>query len=454
MTAPHRIVERALASGTAAGEYVVILDETSTTHLRWAANALTTNGSTHTRRLTVIAVLDGATGVVSGVGELDEESTTRLVRAAETAASKAPVAPDARELPDAGADLDWERPAAEASTQVFDELVAPLAVEFERARRRDTLLSGYAQQQTRTTYLASSAGSRRKHIQPTAVLDLSAAVGNTTAWAGANGADVGELADTELTTQLYRRLDWARERRSLAPGRYEVLLPPSCVADLMLHLYWAAPAIDAANGSSVFAGPDGGVRVGERLTETPLTLRSSPSEPGLECTPFTVARSGGSVNSIFDNGLPLRPTNWITDGVLSTLVHTRHSADQAGVRPTPEIDNLVLSGGQDGETLTDMIASTERGLLLTSLWYLRDVDPRTLLLTGITRDGVYLVEDGEVRCAVNNFRFNDSPVGLLDRVTGVGRTERTLPREWSDFTRTAMPALRIGGFNFSATSHP
>jgi predicted Zn-dependent protease len=122
------------------------------------------------------------------------------------------------------------------------------------------------------------------------------------------------------------------------------------------------------------------------------------------------------------------------------------------------VDNLVLSGGaqhaQDAGSLESMIASTKRGLLLTCLWYIRTVDPQTLLLTGLTRDGVYLIEDGEVTGAVNNFRFNESPVGMLSRLAEAGATERsTLPREWSDyFTRCAMPPLRIEGFNMSSVS--
>ena len=123
-----------------------------------------------------------------------------------------------------------------------------------------------------------------------------------------------------------------------------------------------------------------------------------------------------------------------------------------GLPVAPAADNLVLDGGGD-RSLEEMVAGTERGLLLTCLWYIREVDPATLLLTGLTRDGVYLVENGEVTGAVNNFRFNESPVDLLGRATEAGRTERTLPREWSDyFTRAAMPALRIPDFNMSSVS--
>ena len=165
-----------------------------------------------------------------------------------------------------------------------------------------------------------------------------------------------------------------------------------------------------------------------------------------------LTRASGDDASVFDNGLPLERTDWIREGVLEKLVTTRHSAGLTGLPAAPAVDNLILDGG-GSKSLEEMVAGTERGLLLTCLWYIREVDPATLLLTGLTRDGVYLVENGEVTAAVNNFRFNESPVDLLGRATEAGRTERTLPREWSDwFTRAAAPAMRIPDFNMSSVS--
>jgi predicted Zn-dependent protease len=154
---------------------------------------------------------------------------------------------------------------------------------------------------------------------------------------------------------------------------------------------------------------------------------------------------------VFDNGLPTHATEWIDRGVLKHLTTTRHSAGLTGLPVAPALGNLILDGGN--RSLEEMVEDTERGLLLTCLWYIREVDPATLLLTGLTRDGVYLVENGEVTGQVNNFRFNESPLDLLGRASEAGRTERTLPREWSDwFTRAAMPPLRIPDFNMSSVS--
>jgi predicted Zn-dependent protease len=157
--------------------------------------------------------------------------------------------------------------------------------------------------------------------------------------------------------------------------------------------------------------------------------------------------------SVFDYGLPVIATNWIHDGILSALVQTRHSSRLTGLAVTPYIDNLILHGSAGGHTLAEMISGTRRGLLLTCLWYISEVNPRTLLLTGVTRDGVFLVERGEIVGAVNNFRFSESPLDLLRRIAEIGVTERTLARQWRDyFPRTAMPGLRIDDFHMSAAS--
>jgi predicted Zn-dependent protease len=207
------------------------------------------------------------------------------------------------------------------------------------------------------------------------------------------------------------------------------------------------------DGRTVFSKPGGGTRVGERLASLPVTLRSDPAAPGLQAAPFVIAPASGRNSSVFDNGLMLGPTEWIRSGQLAALTQTRYSAGLSGLPVTPTIGNLILEVPGAHASLDDMVARTGRGLLLTCLWYIREVDPQTLLLTGLTRDGVYLVENGEVTGAVNNFRFNESPVGMLGRVTEAGATGPALPREWSDyFSRSAMPPLRVDGFNMSSVS--
>ena len=164
--------------------------------------------------------------------------------------------------------------------------------------------------------------------------------------------------------------------------------------------------------------------MGEKLTDLPLTLYSDPSAAGLGCTPFVATSSSSETLSIFDNGLNIGRVDWIRDGVINALAYPRAAADEFGAPVAVAADNILMTG--DSTELADMIAATERGLLLTTLWYMREVDPTTLLLTGLTRDGVYLVEDGEVTAAVNNFRFNESPLDLLRRASQAGVSEHDL----------------------------
>ena len=188
------------------------------------------------------------------------------------------------------------------------------------------------------------------------------------------------------------------------------------------------------------------------LTDLPLTLSSDPAAAGLQTAPFLVTTSSGDSVSVFDNGVGVHRVDWLRDGTINALAYPRAAAEELGGQFTPPPENLVLTGGSSAST-DDLVARTERGLLLTCLWYIREVDPVSLLLTGLTRDGVYLIEGGEVVGQVNNFRFNESPIDLLRRVTEVGATERTLCREWKDwFSRTAMPPIRVPDFNMSSVS--
>lgn len=454
---PYEIVERALELSTADG-CVVIADEHSTANLRWAGNALTTNGVTRGRTLTVIAIVDGKEGTASGVvsrSAVTADELEPLVRAAEAAARGAGPAEDAQPLVTGlPQSPDFTDAPAETSSAVFADFAPALGESFARAREGGRELYGFANHELVSSYLGTSTGLRLRHDQPNGTLELNAKSPDRTrsAWAGRSTRDFKDVDPAALDAELAVRLGWAGRRVELPAGRYETLLPPTAVADLLIYQMWSASGRDAAEGRTVFSKPGGGTRIGEKLTDLPLTLRSDPNEPGLECSPFVLAHSSGDDASVFDNGLPLTATEWIGGGELRHLTTTRHSAGLTRLPVTPSIGNLILDGGED-RSLEEMVANTGRGLLLTCLWYIREVDPATLLLTGLTRDGVYLVENGEVTGEVNNFRFNESPVDLLGRATQAGRTEKTLPREWGDwFTRAAMPALRVPDFNMSSVS--
>jgi predicted Zn-dependent protease len=456
MSTPQQAVERALAA--ARGDTVVIAEETSTANLRWAGNTLTTNGVSATRQLTVIAIANGCAGVVSRAG-VREDQIEDVVREAEHAAAGATPAEDAAQLagPEHNGQFSrtWDVAPAATDINVLRGFASSLGETMRTAQAAGRKLYGFAEHEVTSTFTGTSAGLRGRHDQPTGRLELNAKSADMTrsAWSGMSTRDFTDVDVAGMDASLAERLDWAKRPVSLPAGRYETLLPPSAAADLLIYLYWTSGAKEAAEGRTVFSKAGGGTRVGERLSGLPVTLSSDPGLAGLECAPFVIAHTSGTDSSVFDNGLPVAATSWITDGELSALYTSRHSASLAGLPSRQSVDNLSLSLPGASATVPDMIASTERGLLLTCLWYIREVDPQTLLLTGLTRDGVYLVENGEVTGAVNNFRFNESPVAMLGRLAEVGVTERTLPREWGDyFNRTAMPPLRVEGFNMSSVS--
>jgi predicted Zn-dependent protease len=358
------------------------------------------------------------------------------VRASEQAARDAAPAEDQGPLVEGGAAADFTDPAAETSPAVFTDVARDLGAAFSAARSNGVSLYGYASHDLTTTWLGSSTGLRLRHVQPTGYVELTGKSSGGSSWVGQHTRDWSDLSIGTLDAELRRRLGWGTRTVDLPAGRYETLLPPSAVADLMAYAYWTAAGRDAAEGRTVFSRAGGGTRVGEHLGPQGLRLASDPHDPALATTPFVVTTASSAMASVFDNGLPLAATDWVRDGALNALVQTRASARTTGAEVTPYVHNLLMDGGGTATT-AEMVASTERGLLLTCLWYIREVDPETLLLTGLTRDGVYLVEGGEVVGAVNNFRWNESPIGLLGRLSEVGRSVAT---------------LRVPDFNMSSVS--
>lgn len=420
------VLKEAARSGRADETMVLVTEKVEAT-LRWAGNSMTTNGVSHSRNVTVISIVRrGDSAFVGSVvsAEVDPSVLPGLVVSSQDAARSAPEAGDAAPLlADTGEPDDWDAPVPGTGAGVFTGIAGSLSRGFRGADR----LYGYAHRSVSTTFLASSTGLRRRYTQPTGAIEINAKRGDASAWVGIGTPDFVEVPIDLMLERLSTRLRWAQRTVELPAGR------------------------GAQEGRTAFSAPGGGTRVGERLTELPLTLFTDPAAPGLACTPFVAVSNSSETQSVFDNGMEISQVDWIRSGVINALAYPRATAAKFDAPVAVAADNLIMTGGS--ADLADMIAGTERGLLLTTLWYIREVDPTTLLLTGLTRDGVYLVEDGEVSAAVNNFRFNESPLDLLRRATEAGVSEPTLPREWSDWvTRTAMPPLRIPDFHMSSVS--
>jgi predicted Zn-dependent protease len=456
---PQELVEHALSSADSLGAdgCLVLVEESSHVDVRYALNTTTTNGEQRGRSVSVIALCGESVGSARRTGEVGTDGVAEMAAAALADARDAAPATDAFPLVEPSESKparDFGLDPESTDSGALEGVLSALSGAFGRARARDAVLAGFAEQDVATLYLGTSTGVRLSHAQPTAAVSL---VGRTADGSGSAWVAEPTIAPSleHMEEEIWRRLDWATTQVALDAGRYEVIMPPSAVSDMMAMLAFdALGGQDAEDGRTVFSAEGGGTRVGERIAALPFTLSSDPNESGIACTPFVATEASGSEVSVFDNGLPSARTDWLRDGVLEQLRYHRAGAAKSGVAMAPYIDNLILRcDGRDGGSLDDMVARTGRGLLLTCLWYIRVVDPATLLCTGLTRDGVYVIENGKVVGAANNFRFNESPVDLLARATEVGTAARSLGREFGEYlNRTIMPPLRIPDYNMSSVS--
>jgi predicted Zn-dependent protease len=418
---------------------IVIARRQLTTHLRWALNTVTSSGVTEDASFTVASIVGRRVASASRttMSDASDAELEALVRESEAACDNRPDAPDYLPLvEDAGEPSDWRMPPADADVRLCDQIVPALAILFDGARRADIQTFGYAEHRASTVWLATSTGVRRRHANQIGRIGITAKTPDfvRSAWTGTAAEDLGALDGEMLLDTLRQRLAWSDRRIALPPDEYEVILEPSCTADLAVAAYLLMSRRQADEGRSPYSSPGGGTRIGQRLFG-PMTIYSDPCEPGLRTAPFFVDATSRDGTSVFDNGVPTTRTEWVRDGELRALFTPR---------ACPFINNLIVRG--DGPRVDDMIARSDRALLVTSLWYMRSVDPRRALLSGVTRDGVFLVERGSVAGAANDFRWEMSPIDAFARTTEVGTTEPTTARDHDTFLRTKAPPVRVDRF--------
>jgi predicted Zn-dependent protease len=457
MISPQNIIEAILAQSNHR-ECMVVVEESTEANLRWANSTLTTNGSIHSRKITalVFVELDGGLAVGGATrAQVQPDEIADFLQEAEASARAAGVAMDVAPLLTDQGYGDWDAEHASTGPEVFSRVAPVLGDVFHRSVSDGIELFGYAEHSATTVWLGSRGGLRMRYDQPVGRIEMTGKSHgrSRSSWEGRATQDFSDIDILNVDQGIRQQLEWQGTQIEMPAGRYETLLTPSAVSDLLVYAMWMADGISAHQGRSVFSKAGGGTRIGEMIANLPINLFSEPLRAGMQSVPFQAVTESGPHISVFDNGHALGHVDWLKDGVLTNLIQTRSSAAMMDATYTSFPDNLILeSPGASGNTM-DLVARCEDGLLLNTMWYIRTVDAATLLLTGLTRDGVYRIKNGEIVGAVNNFRWNESPVDLLSRISDIGATEITQAREWAgDAHRMAMPPVRFSNFNMSTVS--
>jgi predicted Zn-dependent protease len=260
--------------------------------------------------------------------------------------------------------------------------------------------------------------------------------GTGSGWAGAEHNDWAKLDAAGISARAIEKARLSRSPQAIEPGRYTVILEPQAVGDLVQLISFYADARASDEGRSPFSKQGGGNKLGEKIVDARITLYADPTDPELLAQPFDF------------EGLPLGRQVIIENGVLRQLYYSRFWAKKQGQQATGQPTSIKMTGGTD--TIEDMIRSTPRGILVTRLWYLREVDPRTILYTGLTRDGTFLVENGRITKAIRNLRFNESPLFMLNNLEAAGRPVRLAGTEAGG--AVVMPPIKVRDFNFTSLS--
>ncbi len=457
MIRAQELIEK-ITSAATCDECIVVVKDKTQANLRWAGSTLTTNGVIQERSVTVIAFVKTGEGMATGgVTRTDVNLSevpallTEAIAAAKAAGKAEDFAPLATNLSIG----DWSAPHTPTGPEVFSNFAPALGDMFSRSVADSIELFGYAEHTHETTWIGSKGGLRLRKDSPVGRVEMTGKSHDRTrsTWNGVETRDFKDVSVTSIDAQIRQRLTWQGRKVDLPAGRYDTLLPSGSVADIFTYMMWVSAARDAYEGQSVFSKKGGGTRVGEKLSNVGFQFFSDPAYKGLPAANFVATPVSSPFSSVFDNGQPIKRIDWFKDGVLQSLIQTRATAELTKLAFTPIGENAIISvdGGTGG--LEDLVKKVENGLLLTTFWYIRMVDPNSLLLTGLTRDGVYHVKGGEVIGATNNFRWNDSPVSALNRIVHAGATEWTQPREWAgDIANMSTPPLVIKDFNMSTVS--
>jgi len=433
------LTDRALSFAKGVDQARVNVTNEWSGNTRFADASITTSGGITNTTLTVTVTI-GKRRASSSTNVLDDASLKRTVELAATLAKLSPEDPEL--MPELGPQSYGAVDAYSQRTATLDPEVRSgavgRAIEAAAAAGKPAgqiFTAGYLEANARAVAVATSNGLFAYHRTTDADFSVTARTPDATGsgWASGGSRDWARVDPASIGRIAAQKAVASRNPQALEPGLYTAVLEPSAVNELVPLLNNAFNARTSDEGRGAFSKPGGGTKIGEQVMDERVTLYSDPSDPGLLGQPFD------------SEGLPLSRTVWVENGVLRSLAYSRFWAQKQDKRPTgPSFaGGLVLAGGT--KSTEEVIAGCERGILVTHFFYIRSLDTRTVLQTGLTRDGTFLIEAGKITRALKNFRWNESPLLMLNRLEDIGRPMATAAGRM-------MPALRIGNFNFSSLS--
>lgn len=425
----RRIMEKALSFSTA-DACEINMGGSESGNIRYARNTVSTAGHRSNQSLAVQSSFGKKSGSAS-IDEFDDASLEKVVRRAEELAKLSPENPEFME-PLGPQTYDESISFVEATANITPEFRAQVAASsIEPASTRDVTAAGFLNDSSGFSAMMNSKGlfAYNQSTNSDFTVTMRTNDGTGSGWVARDFSDIRKFDPDEAAKTAIDKAVMSREARAIEPGRYTVILEPAAASDLIRNMRRSFDARTADEGRS-FMSKDGGTKLGQKIVDERVNIWSDPLHPDVP----TATWNG--------EGMPLKKTNWIENGVVKNLAYDRYWAEQKGVEPVPFPPNLIMEGGD--ASLDDLIKGTKRGILVTRLWYIRSVDPQTLLYTGLTRDGTFYIENGKIAYPVKNFRFNESPIIMLNNLEELGQQVR--------IDGSLIPYMKIRDFTFTSLS--
>ena len=428
------IVQKIL-SASKADAIRVLINGGRSSNLRFARNTATTSGTSDNISLSVTATFGKKSGTYS-FNQYDDKTLKEAVEKAEELAKLAPEDPEyvpplpPQKYPEVRA---HNRSTAEINPDYRSSLAEDC---ITLAKSKNLIAAGFIENDDGFSFFANNNGIMAYHKASSITYSITARTedGTGSGWASDGHNDVTKFDGKKTSVRAIEKAFASANPKALDPGKYTVILEPEAVSDLLGSFSFRVDARSADEGRSYFSEAGGKNKIGQQLFPEFVNIISNPAHPDAPGFPWS------------EDGMPSEKTVWVEKGVLKNLRYSRYWAEKQGKAPVPFPSNIIMQGGDS--SLEDLVASTEKGILVTRFWYIRDVDPKTMLLTGLTRDGTFLIEKGKIAHPIKNFRFNESPVAMLKNIEMMSKAVRMQ----NGNSASLIPALKVKEFTFSSLS--